>query len=90
MASQDFIFPLLPRNTSVKLNTEIDRVVQLEKKQKIKEISEDDNASETQHARIEERQKQQQQQSKQQSKQKKQDSKPDPDDHKGQNLDTYA
>ena len=39
---------------------------------------------------VEERQKQQQQQSKQQSKQKKQDSKPDPDDHKGQNLDTYA
>lgn len=89
MASQDFIFPLLPRNTSVKLGTGLDRVVQLEKKQKIKGIAEDDEASETQHARIEERQKRQQEEQREQQG-KQQDAEPDPDDNKGQNLDTYA
>ncbi|CUS48585.1 MAG: hypothetical protein HLUCCO02_00865 [Idiomarinaceae bacterium HL-53] len=90
--SQDLIFPLLPRNTKIDLNTDRDRVEQLQKKQKIKGVRPEEGG-ETQHARVEERNRQQQEQGRkereQQSEQEASDSS-DEDGVKGQNLDTFA
>ncbi|MCO4320188.1 hypothetical protein [Aliidiomarina quisquiliarum] len=104
MASQDLIFPLLPRNTTVAVSSDLDKVTQLQKKPKIKGVAGDDAGDETQQARVEERQKQRQQERRQQeqseakgeaSKQASADAEPrerpfDPDSSKGQNLDTFA
>lgn len=103
MASQDLIFPLLPRNTTVAVNSELDKVTQLQKKPKIKGVAADEDGDETQHARIEERNKQKQQERQQReqaeassgeqadsSEQEPQERRVDPDSSKGQNLDTFA
>lgn len=60
MASQDLIFPLIPRNTTVAVNSELDKVTQLQKKPKIKGVSSEEEGDETQQARVQERQKKQQ------------------------------
>ncbi len=106
MASQDLIFPLLPRNTTVAVSSDLDKVTQLQKKPKIKGIAGDDAGDETQQARVEERQKQRQQERRQQEQNEAEsnagkqtaaggDTEPrerafDPDSSKGQNLDTFA
>lgn len=100
MASQDLIFPLLPRNTAVPVTSELDKVTQLQKKQRLNAVASEEE-SEAQHARIQERQKQQQgqhqqeRQSNQQAATKTgeqiQTKRPiDPDSTKGQNLDIFA
>lgn len=106
MASQDLIFPLLPRNTTVAVNSDLDRVTELQKKQRIKSIAGDDAGDETQQARVEERQKRRQEE-RRKKEQSEAEGKPeqqllkeadeksaerviDPDNSKGQNLDTFA
>ncbi|MCC5855443.1 MAG: hypothetical protein JJU10_07195 [Idiomarina sp.] len=59
MVSQDIIFPLLPRNTSVDLKSGLDKVNQVQRLKKSSVVSEDES-SELQHARVEERQRRQQ------------------------------
>ncbi|RUO40580.1 hypothetical protein CWE15_07495 [Aliidiomarina taiwanensis] len=100
MASEDLIFPLLPRNTTVAVESGLDRVSQLQKKQKIKGVAGDEANDDTQQARIEERQrKQQEQRKKRQQGQQQSAEKESPDEtdtgiegasNKGRNLDTYA
>lgn len=102
MASEDLIFPLLPRNTTVAVESGLDRVNQLQKKQKIKGVAGDEANDDTQQARIEERQRKQheQRQKEQQSgeeasqeatvAQEEADAELDKSSTKGRNLDTYA
>lgn len=101
MASDDLIFPLLPRNTQVSLGGDRDRIRQLQKKQKAKLIAGDDEQDETQHARIEERQQrqssgeQQAQQEPEQSAQASTHVQPESSEQasssrKGQHLDIFA
>ncbi|TCZ92602.1 hypothetical protein EYQ95_00900 [Lysobacter sp. N42] len=92
--SQDLIFPLLPRNTKIDLGNDLERVKQLQKKQRIKGVRPEEGGD-TQHARIEERQRKMQEDSRRQHEK---DQKPeqetqlehDDDDPKGHNLDTFA
>ncbi|HLV47469.1 MAG TPA: hypothetical protein VKY35_00235 [Aliidiomarina sp.] len=78
MASQDLIFPLLPRNTTVAVNSELDKVTQLQKKPKIKGVSSEEEGDETQQARVQERQKRQQEErrKREQKEQQAEDAKP--------------
>lgn len=96
--SQDLIFPLLPRNTKVELGNDLERVKQLQKKQKIKGVRPEEDGGETQHARIEERQRKMQEESKKehddnnnaQSQNESEHLEHDEDSPKGHNLDTFA
>lgn len=91
MASQDIIFPLLPREHQVQLKTDRNKVKGLSKSKELQDLEADEELPQDALTLVQERQGQQQKQQNQQQEQAQEDSQQqDPHKKKGTQLDTYA